>query len=206
MGLRERKEREKLERKEQILTAARKLLFEKGLKGTSINQIAKNAELGVGTIYFYYPSKEELFAALQEEGLEILHQRIIIAVKNAKSPEGRLKAIADAYLKFSQADKNYFDIINYFLSSPEVVFAPNLKEQVDQHGNRILAVVEGAIASGVENGRFRSVELRKNAVLFWATLHGVIQFKKLQNTILKGVSHQDLYAHAVDEFIDQLRL
>lgn len=206
MGLQERKKREKLERREQILGAARQLLFEKGLNGTSINQIAKNAELGVGTIYFYYQSKEELFAALQEEGLEILYEIILAADTNAINPEDRLRAIGDAYFSFSEEYKNYFDIINYFLSSPEVVFAPNLKKQVDQHGNRILSLVQDAIKAGEQGGFFKLVERRNNAVLFWATLHGVIQFKKLQNTILKHVKHKDLYAHAVDEFIAQLRL
>ncbi len=70
MGLKERRSREKEARRNQILDAARALLFEKGLHATSINQIAKQAELGVGTIYFYYRSKEEIFADLQEEGLD----------------------------------------------------------------------------------------------------------------------------------------
>ncbi len=141
-----------------------------------------------------------------EEGLEILYEIILAADTNAINPEDRLRAIGDAYFSFSEEYKNYFDIINYFLSSPEVVFAPNLKKQVDQHGNRILSLVQDAIKAGEQGGFFKLVERRNNAVLFWATLHGVIQFKKLQNTILKHVKHKDLYAHAVDEFIAQLRL
>ena len=54
MSLKERREREKEERRKQILDAARALLFEKGLNSTSMNQIAKQAEIGVATIYFYY--------------------------------------------------------------------------------------------------------------------------------------------------------
>jgi len=77
MGLKERRAKEKEARRNQILDAARALLFEKGLQATSINQIAKQAELGVGTIYIYYRSKEEIFAELQEEGLEILFARIL---------------------------------------------------------------------------------------------------------------------------------
>ncbi|MDD9301407.1 MAG: TetR family transcriptional regulator [Desulfobacter sp.] len=49
MGLSERRLREKLLRRKQILNAARALLFEKGIKATSISQIAKVAELEVGT-------------------------------------------------------------------------------------------------------------------------------------------------------------
>ena len=41
-------------------------------KVSSCTKIARQAELAVGTIYFYFRSKEEIFAALQEEGLELL--------------------------------------------------------------------------------------------------------------------------------------
>ena len=76
MGTRERKLREKRARKRKILAATRELLLDKGINGTSINQIAKHAELGVGTIYFYYQSKEALFVELQIEGLALLNDRI----------------------------------------------------------------------------------------------------------------------------------
>jgi AcrR family transcriptional regulator len=88
MGLKERREREKEARKGQILTAARSLLFKKGIQATSINQIARKAELGVGTIYFYYQSKEEIFYWLQEEGLDILF-KTIDAIGRRRCPAGR---------------------------------------------------------------------------------------------------------------------
>ena len=54
MGAKERREREKEQRKSHILDAARELLLGKGMNATSINQIAKRAELSVGAIYFYF--------------------------------------------------------------------------------------------------------------------------------------------------------
>ena len=72
MGIKQRRRREKEHRRQQILDAARTLLFEKGLNAISVNQIARQAELAVGTIYFYFRSKEDIFAVLQEEGLELL--------------------------------------------------------------------------------------------------------------------------------------
>ena len=69
MGIKQRRKREKEQRRRQILDASRTLLFKKGLNAISVNQIARQAELAVGTIYFYFRSKEEIFAALQEEGL-----------------------------------------------------------------------------------------------------------------------------------------
>jgi hypothetical protein len=114
--------------------------------------------------------------------------------------------MAGAYLAFSEANKSYFDVINYFLSAPEVLFTPNLKAQVDQHGNKILAYVEQTLAEGTGEGSFKSVDPRRYALILWALLHGLIQFKKLQHTVLKGQNHQQMVGYAIDQFIGNLKL
>jgi AcrR family transcriptional regulator len=205
MGLKERREREKEERRAQILDAARDLLLEKGMTATSINQIAKKAELGVGTIYFYYRSKEELFAALQEEGLELLYRDMETVIAEGKDPIEKLESIAWVYLAFSRQKKEYFDIINYFLSSSDQVFAPGLKSQVDHHGRINLGLVERVLEEGVETGWFRSINSRRHAVLIWATLHGLIQFQKFRNTILGDENYDDLYRFVIHELIEGIR-
>ena len=205
MGAKERREREREQRKAQILDTARALLFEKGLNDTSINQIAKRAELSVGAIYFYYKSKEDLYAALQVEGLELLSQTIRQSVQEKSQPEVNIRKIAMAYLKFSEEHKNYFDIINYFLASPEPIFSPELKSQVDEHGKDSLATLTDTISKGIQNGIFKAVDPRRQAIILWSTLHGMIQFKKLENTILNKENHQSLYLEAVERFLDGQR-
>jgi len=204
MGLKERRERERDERRRQILVAARALLSKQGLGGASIHQIAKRAELGVGTIYFYYRSKEELFAALQQEGLEVLQTRVKAAGDRGKSPADRLKKIALAYFRFSEENKDYFDIINYFLASPEEVFTPELKDLVDRQGGRILQEVEAVIREGIAEGAFRKVNARRVSIMLWGTLHGLIQFKKMKDTVLQGEDHAAVYKDAVEHLVQSL--
>jgi AcrR family transcriptional regulator len=205
MGAKERREREREQRKVQILDTARALLLEKGLNATSINQIAKRAELSVGAIYFYYKSKEDLYAALQVEGLALLNQTIRQSVQKASSPEKNIRNIAMAYLKFSEEHKNYFDIINYFLASPEPIFSPELKIQVDERGKDNLTILTDTIREGIHNGLFKAVDPRRQAIILWSTLHGMIQFKKLGKTILAKENHQSLYSEAVERFLDGQR-
>ena len=205
MGAKERREREREQRKAQILDTARALLLEKGLNATSINQIAKRAELSVGAIYFYYKSKEDLYAALQVEGLELLSQTISQSVQEQAQPQVNVRKIAMAYLKFSEEHKNYFDIINYFLASPEPIFSPELKNQVDEHGKQSIATLADTIGKGIEAGMFKAVDPRRQAIILWSTLHGMIQFKKLENTILAKENHQSLYLEAVERFLDGVR-
>ncbi len=50
-----------IDKKEDIFNCARELFYTKGYKETNIIDIAKMADIGVGTFYNYYDSKEELF-------------------------------------------------------------------------------------------------------------------------------------------------
>ena len=201
MGLKERREREKEARRKQILAAARKLLFKNGLQATSIQRIARTAELGVGTIYFYYQSKEEIFYALQEEGLQILHAQIDAIRRSPAPPDEQLYHTAATYYRFSEEYKDYFDIINYFLSTPSVILGSELKQRIDRKGGRILQLIEGAIQQGITEGAFRAMDAKKVALLFWGALHGMIQFKKLETTVLGGDAHQRMFSYAVNQFI-----
>ena len=202
MGLKERKEREKQARRQQIIDAARSLLFEKGLPATSINQIAKRAELAVGTIYFYYSSKEALFAELQEEGLELLMEKFRQVPAAVDDPRERLRSMAMAYYDFSREHKDYFDIINYFLSSPHILLRPELKQDVDQRMEKILSFINTTIARGVDEGVFRKDAQESQGVLWLAALHGLMQFRKFETTIFNGISHRTLYSRAVGHLLD----
>jgi len=204
MGLKERREREREERRMQIRNAARGLLISKGLAATSINQIAKKAELGVGTIYFYYRSKEELFAALQQEGLELLAGKIAEASKRGKDPADKVKRTAMAYLRFSEENKDYFDIMNYFLASPEEILAPELKKEVDERVNGTLLFVQDIIQEGRSTGVFTNVDPRRASIMLWGALHGLIQFRKMKDTLFQNENYEKIYRYAVDHLVQSL--
>jgi len=205
MGSKERREREREQRKSHILNMARELLLEQGLNATSINQIAKRSEMSVGAIYFYFKDKEELYAALQVEGLELLYKSICRSVNAESAPEEKIRSIAMAYLRFSEKHKNYFDIINYFLSSPETIFPPALKSEIDEHGNASITMLTAAIHEGIAKGDFKAVDPRRQAIILWSTFNGIIQLKKFKKTILAKNEYQSLYIEALDRYLDGLR-
>ncbi len=193
MGLKERRSREKELRRKQILDAARALLLKKGISSTSMNKIARDAELSVGTLYIYFKNKEDLYAELQEEGLNLLYDKVKEAKERRKGPQDKLRNIAIAYLDFSEENRNYFDIINYFLSSPEIIFPPHLKSRIDLQGNRVLSLIEEVLgdmdsARGISEG-----DVKRYAIILWSSLHGMLQLRKLKNTILKDQSFRELY-------------
>ncbi len=201
MGIKERRAQEKQFRLNQILDAARQLLFTSGIDSISISKIAKQAELGVGTIYFYFKNKEEIFVALQEEGLALFLSHIqTIDAQNINAAD-KLQMMAQAYYHFGQEHKDYLDIINMFLSSSKEFFNPDLKNKVDMSGSKIFDLIESVIVQGIKTGRFQKVDARKYAIAFFGSLHGLLQLKKLEKTALHGENHREIFNFTVDRLI-----
>lgn len=201
MGIKERRSQEKQIRKDQILGGARSLLFSHGIDHISISKIAKKAELGVGTIYSYYASKEEIFVALQEEGISLLFSVIQKIIQQDISHQEKLVSIGLAYYDFALDQKNYFDIINYFLSSSKVYFDEKLKMRIDMSGSRILTLIQDVVQQGINDNTFIEDDPKKFSFMFWGMIHGMIQFKKFENTLLENQNHRDLYLYSVEKVI-----
>lgn len=204
MGLKERREREKQARREQILNAARELLHEKGIHAASMNQIAKKAELGVATLYSYFKNKEDLFIALQQEGLDLLKSHLMKVLDHQTDPRIKLRDMAWAFLEFSQQQKKFYYIINYFISNPEILFEPQLKDLVDLRAQKTLSVVETVVREGIEQGVFKPIDSMRCTIMFWGLIHSLTLYKKLESTILRNDNHTEIYIFAVQHFIDSI--
>lgn len=119
--------------------------------------------------------------------------------------EKKLTRIAQAYYRFSEEQKEYFDIINYFLSSPIVFFEPSLKNQIDMSGQKILRVIRDIVAEGSQQGIFKEDDPNKFSILFWGSLHGLIHFKKLERTVLENENHEQLYEYSIKKLIASIQ-
>lgn len=72
-GLREKK---KKQTRDALLRAALKLFSRKGFENTSIDELAKNAGIGKGTVYSYFRTKSEIFLAFCEDQLEYVYKEL----------------------------------------------------------------------------------------------------------------------------------
>lgn len=86
-------------RRSQILLAAAELFIEHGYAGTSIRDIADRVGLLPGSVYHYFPAKEDLFVAVNHEGFRQLGTRIHAAIESAGTPRQRLEAACAAHIE-----------------------------------------------------------------------------------------------------------
>jgi AcrR family transcriptional regulator len=78
----ERRKRQKSARREAILAAARKVFARKGFDGTTIADVAREAGVAAGTVYLYYASKLDIFAALNARLFTVIND----ALQEAPAP------------------------------------------------------------------------------------------------------------------------
>jgi AcrR family transcriptional regulator len=201
MGLKERQKREREERKELILNAARTLLYREGMASITINKIAEESKVSVGGIYFYYSRKEEIFSSLQEEGLTLLSKAVSEGASVGGDAREKISAVAQAYYIFSIEHKDYFDILNYFLSSPQVLFPELIKQTLDTRGRDILKEVALIMEEGNKKGIFHIRNPRESAAALWAQIHGFIQFSKLSTTLFEEEDFKKLFDRIIDDTI-----
>lgn len=83
-----------------ILKAAREVFESEGLEGASIRAIAARAGYTAAALYFYFDSKEAVYAELLRISLSELGSAVNDAVSKARSPETRLRAAAMAFYQF----------------------------------------------------------------------------------------------------------
>ncbi len=116
MSIAERKEREKGQRRDNIINAAEKLFFSRGYDNVSMDDIAKDVELNKATLYLYFKNKEALFFAVVLRGVRILNALVKENVAKAGTGSEKLWEIGHAYFSFVKRHPDYNRVYNYFYS------------------------------------------------------------------------------------------
>lgn len=87
------------DRRDQIVLAAAQLFVENGYGGTSIRDIADRVGMLPGSVYHYYPAKEDLFVAIHREGFQRLMKNIQEAIKRGSDPWERLELACTEHIQ-----------------------------------------------------------------------------------------------------------
>jgi AcrR family transcriptional regulator len=84
-GLRERK---KQQTRQLIAETARRLFVERGFDPVTVADVAREADVSVGTVFNYFPTKEDLFYS----GMDVFEARLVEAVRTRPARESVLEA------------------------------------------------------------------------------------------------------------------
>ena len=205
MPTRARREREKEERRQSILRAAREVFFENGFHRATVDDVAERAKVSKGTVYLYFESKETILALLLLEGLNELvgDLELAYAVAEPLSADERLRRLGWAYLRFFEEEPDYFRLLvamdrGRFQYSVE----PEVYQEVLSTSLEGLDWAGRAIQQGIDEGMFHCCDVRPAASILWATLNGVLEMMghPLRQEMV-GVEREPLYQAALETVI-----
>ncbi len=185
MGIQERKQRERERRRQQIIVAAKRVFSEKGYSKSTMEDIAREAELSPGTLYLYFKNKDELYASLSLRILQYLNIRLE-DVKKEKDIEPRQKVAA---IKEALFDVYQFDpmiLINMFhLQSSETIknLSSPLLENITELSRNSLAILAEIFKDDTGQDIFASHPPTAIADIVWSLFTGVILWEESKRMI-----------------------
>jgi TetR/AcrR family transcriptional regulator len=203
MGIAERREREREQRRNDIVDAAERVFFAKGWTGATMDDVAEEAELSKATLYLYFKNKEDLYAAIVARGSRVLNQLFREAVESAETGLAKTAAIGRAYIRFFHDHTDYFNALQHFESkglAPRE--APPSACEADEIRDETMELVSRAIASGVEDGSMRAdLDPVRTALILWAQTTGLLQVLTVAGDEVK-TSHGVEPAELLETYFD----
>src|SRR5437764_5208949 len=105
-----RRQRDRLLRRCDIFRAAERVFATKNYHEASIEEIARAAEYGTGTVYLYFKDKEALYVELFEEKVGELYAHVRGRVGDEKDPLAALRRLIQARMEFFDRNRAFFQI------------------------------------------------------------------------------------------------
>ena len=99
------------EKRNTIIETAKRLFAEGGFAATSVADIARVAELPVGSIYTYFSSKEELIRSIVDDGWADFRSRLRESFATTESPEEIFRLLLDTFLPELLDDLDFITIL-----------------------------------------------------------------------------------------------
>ena len=185
MGIHERKLREREQRRRQILKAARKVFSSNGFTKTTMEDIAREAELSPGTLYLYFKNKDELYASLSVEVLEHLHEKLKrVYIKEAPNPQLRINNLKQMLYNVYQVDP--LILLNLFhLQSSEILthLEPAMLKTIRNLSSNSLAIITKIFAEGVNERVFIEKHPKALSDVLWGLFSGVVLWEESKRII-----------------------
>ncbi|MDI9863297.1 TetR/AcrR family transcriptional regulator [Flectobacillus sp. DC10W] len=136
----------------EVIEAAKVLFQRYGLKKTTMEDIAKFVGKGKSTLYYYFPSKIEIFEAVIENEIRELFESIEIAASKEVTARQKLKVYWLTRLQKLEKMCNLSQVLKEEIMDHAITIF-NLKRK---HLQEELTLVKGFLIFGIENEEFRS--------------------------------------------------
>ncbi|MEW6441649.1 MAG: TetR/AcrR family transcriptional regulator [bacterium] len=152
-----RRERERLEQRQEMLAAALELFSKKGYRNVSMHEVADKAEFAIGTLYKFFRNKEDLYKALILEHACKFHDALATAVRESDSEIEKLRSYVRAKGEVFRAQASMIRL--YFAETQGASFnvMAGLDSEIRTRHGDFQQTLASVFESGMRRKRFRKI-------------------------------------------------
>lgn len=201
-----------IQRKEQIMDAALKVIISKGYENSRMDDIVDLSSMSKGAIYWYYKSKKEVYLNLVNYWVIKYSTVINHIVEEDDSAADQLKDVFDYFILQYEQDPSAFKALVEFWSLAGR--DEDFHKKVDRVYTKFLQFLERIINKGVKSGEFKKLDVRVTALSIMVNIEGIIWFtlfdahglsareyiNTITNFILSGLINKSSGKGSVNEF------
>jgi TetR/AcrR family transcriptional regulator len=175
---------------DQIIEAAQMRFAQYGFEKTTMKEIAGDLNMSKGSLYYYFPDKENLYRAIVQKEHDLFIREIRAELEHSTGPAATLRKIVQIrhevfrkLINLSRTRLELFPEMHLFMKGTVAELRKQEKE-----------IIVGVFSRGMEEGVFDISGTEETAELFLDVLKG------LRMTMLKGVTSY----HELNEEYDQM--
>lgn len=154
---------------ERILDAALELFAQRGFHGTAVPLVAERAQVGAGTIYRYFSSKEALVNALYQRWKDAVLGAILVGFPFEKPPREQLIHFVRATMRFAREHPAAFRFLELHHH------APYLDEKSRAIEERALGMVKTVLSESSRLGLTKPVDPAILSAIVWGGIVGLVR-------------------------------
>ncbi len=180
MSVKERREQEKKHRREQIINAAEKVVFEKGIEHVRMDEVAEIAQVSKGTLYLYFKSKMELALAIHLRGLKILLKQIASELSKPGKGIELIQRMSRCFFEFAEEYPHYFKLFVYYetigIDIMQDVMDTSTMAECNKIGDEVFYYIVRAVQVGIQDGTIEnSLNPHNVALQIMGSTRGLVQ-------------------------------
>ncbi|MCR9214357.1 MAG: TetR/AcrR family transcriptional regulator [Proteobacteria bacterium] len=143
-------------RRQELMVAAAYLFNQRGYDATSMRDIAREAGMLAGSMYYHFPSKDDLIIATYEEGKRLISGAVLEAIEGVSDPWERLQRAAIAHMNTLFGENNFAILLCADISRTSPTLRGRLVEIRDSYDTLFMDLIEALpLADDVDRGLLR---------------------------------------------------
>ena len=171
MGVKERKERQKENLRQEILDAASEMFASEGYANVSMRKIAGQIEYSPTTIYLYFKDKNDLLNQICEETFGKLYRIVSTIREENKNPLECLRKGLRAYIEFGLEHPNHYELT--FITPIMEYLGEEIHPYEGSMGERTFNFLRSQVAECVAGGYLKKGDVDVMSQTMWAAMHGL---------------------------------